>query len=166
MCSDADAIANKLGMVFLQTTPSSGTSKSSQSLFWTQKLLLQKQSKVKSSEVGETRDYRFREWCTVHGVCAVPCVWGLRGTISLLLSIAKHTTRIEMFEKVASFTKEDQLSHKHYVSVCADGALGMIRIKKALWIYEKGKQKYVRPYCLLRWEKIRQRRNLRRIDSF
>jgi len=32
------------------------------------------------------RDYRFRKRCTVHGVCAIPCDWGLHGTISLWLS--------------------------------------------------------------------------------
>jgi len=30
-------------------------------------------------------DYRFRKRCTVHVVCTIPCDWGLRGTISLLL---------------------------------------------------------------------------------
>ena len=52
--------------------------------------------------------------------------------------LAKHTTRKVMFNKVYSFTKEHQLLQTHSVSVCADGALGTIRIKMALWIYEKG----------------------------
>jgi len=46
--------------------------------------------------------------------------------------LAKHTTRKEMFKKVDSFTKEHQLSRTDCVSVCADGAWAIIRIKKAL----------------------------------
>jgi len=46
--------------------------------------------------------------------------------------LAKHTTRKEMVKKVNPFTREYQLSRTHCVSVCADGALGMIRIKRAL----------------------------------
>jgi len=44
-----------------------------------------------------------------------------------------------MFKKVDSFTKKQQPSRTHSVSACADGASAMIT-KKALWIYEKGKQ--------------------------
>jgi len=84
MCSDA--VANKLVMVFLQTTPSSGASKNSQSIFSNKLLLLRRRNEVKSSEMGETRDYRFWKPCTVHGVRATQFDWGLRGTISLLLS--------------------------------------------------------------------------------
>jgi len=48
-------------------------------------------------------------------------------------TLAKHTIRKEMFKKVDSFTKEQQLSRTHSVSVCADGAYSaMIRIKKTL----------------------------------
>jgi len=42
----------------------------------------------------------------------------------------------------------------------------MIRTKRALWIYEKRKQKSLGSYGLLRREKIGQRKNLRRFDSF
>jgi len=38
ICSDA--VANKLAMFFLQTTPSSGTSKNSQLIIWNKLLLL------------------------------------------------------------------------------------------------------------------------------
>jgi len=72
--------------------------------------------------------------------------------------LAKHTTK--MFKKVASFTSEHQLSRPHCASIYADVASGMIRIKNALCIHEKGKQKYLGTYCLLRREKIRQRRHL------
>jgi len=71
-----------------------------------------------------------------------------------------------MFKEVASFTSEYQLSRTHCASVYADVASGMIRIKNALWIHEKGKQKHFGTYCLLRREKIRQGRNLGRSDSF
>ena len=81
--------------------------------------------------------------------------------------LAKHTAKKEMFKKVDSFTKEHQLSRTNCVSACADGASGMIRIKKFFLIYEKGKQKYLgNYYCCLRREKNRQPRNLRRSDSF
>jgi len=71
-----------------------------------------------------------------------------------------------MFRKVDPFTKYRQLSRTHCVSVCADGASAIIRIKKTLLFYEKGKIKYLGSYCLLRLEEIRHRINLRRSDSF
>jgi len=49
--------------------------------------------------------------------------------------LAKHTTRMEMFKKVDSFTKKYQLSRTHNVYVCADGAYSVmirIRIKNTL----------------------------------
>jgi len=46
--------------------------------------------------------------------------------------LVKHATRKEMSKKVDSVTKEHQLSRTHCMSVCADGASGMVRIKKAL----------------------------------
>jgi len=66
--------------------------------------------------------------------------------------LAKHTIRKEMLKKVDSFTKEHQLSRSHCVSDCADGAWAITRIKKASY-YQKGKQKYLGTYCLLRREK-------------
>jgi len=71
-----------------------------------------------------------------------------------------------MFKKVDSFTKEHQLSRTHCVSVCADGALAMITIKMSLLFYEKGRLKHLGSCCLLRRDKIRQRRNLRTSESF
>jgi len=44
------------------------------------------------------------------------------------------------------------------VFVCADGASTMMRTKKVLTVYEKGKQKYLHCYCLLHREKIWQRK--------
>jgi len=134
MCSYA--VGNNIAMVFLQTTPSSGASKNSQSIFYNKLLLLQ--SEVKSYfRVG--RDYRFRKRFTVHGVGAISNEWGLRGTFLLCCPLAKHTTRKEMFKNVDYFTKN---SRTNCVSVCADGASAMIRTEKVLWIYLKGKQKY------------------------
>ena len=47
------------------------------------------------------------------------------------------------------------------MSVCASGASStIIRIKKTILFYEKGKLKYLGSYCLLCQEKIRQQRNL------
>jgi len=46
--------------------------------------------------------------------------------------LAKHTTSKGMFKKIDSFTKKHQLSWTHCVSVCADGASAMVRIKKTL----------------------------------
>jgi len=80
-----DAVANKLTVAFLQTTPSSGASKNSQSIFWNKYCC---EAKWKSYfRVG--RDYIFRKRCTVDAVHAILCDWGLRGTISLLLSICQ-----------------------------------------------------------------------------
>jgi len=39
------------------------------------------------------RDYRLRKRCTVHGVCAISCDWGLRATISLLPSTCQTCHR-------------------------------------------------------------------------
>jgi len=54
--------------------------------------------------------------------------------------LAKHTTK--MFQ-VYFFTKEHQLSRTHCVSVCADGASGMIRIKKAKYEFMKNENRNI-----------------------
>jgi len=64
--------------------------------------------------------------------------------------LVKHTARKEIFNEVDSFNKEHQSSRTLCVSICADGAYSvMIRIKKALWYYEREKQKYIGRHCLL-----------------
>jgi len=40
----------------------------------------------------------------------------------------------------------------------------MMRIKKVLWVHEKGKQKFLDSYCPLHREKFESERNLRRSD--
>jgi len=80
--------------------------------------------------------------------------------------LAEHTTRKERFRKVDFFNKKHQLSRTHCVSVCADGASVMIITKRALWNYEKRRQRSLGSYGLLRREEIGQRKNLRRFISF
>jgi len=97
---------------------------------------------------GEILEMMHSSWCSCDSV-RLTATWNNFSCCPL----AKHTARKEMVKKVDSFTEEHQLSQTH--CVCADGASGMIRIKNALWIYEKGNQKYLGTYCLLRWEKNR-----------
>ena len=89
----SDALGNKLAIwCFCQTTPSSGASKNSQSIFWNILLQLLLGANGKSYfRVG--RNYRFRKRCTVYSVCAITCDWGLRGTLSLLQSTCQKYYR-------------------------------------------------------------------------
>jgi len=85
-------------------------------------------------------------------------------------SFAVHLSNIpqekKCLRKQDSFTKKHQLSRTHCVFVCADGASAMIRTEKALWICEKGKQKYLRSYCLLCREKNQTDKKFKKIWQF
>ena len=79
--------------------------------------------------------------------------------------LAKHTTRnvykSRSLHWVTSAFANLCCIHQSCVSVCADGASTVIRMKKTI-ISWKRKKKYLGGYCLLRWEKIRQRRNFKK----
>ena len=83
-------------------------------------------SEVKSSEMGEITDLG------INGQFMVFVRYGATEDyveqFLFCCPLAKHTTK--MFKKVDSFTKGHRLSRTHCVSVCADGASGMIRIKR------------------------------------
>ena len=122
---------------------------------------------MKSSEVGEKRDYRLRKWCIVHG--------GSCDTVRLKttwnnFSFAVHLPNIPQEKKCfwesrflhwATSAFEDSLR----VCFCL-WCFGYDKNQKGLMISWKGKQNYLGTYCLLRRVKIRQQRNLRKSDSF
>ena len=92
-------------------------------------------------------DYRFRKRCTVHVIRAIPCDWGLRGTISLLPSTWQTYHKKGNVKKINPF-KKHQLLRTHCMSVCADGDSATTRTKKVFWVYETGKQKYLGSHCV------------------
>ena len=80
------------------------------------------------------RGLRFRKWCTVHGVRAIQCNWGLLYVEQFLFCrpLVKHTTREKMFKKVNFVTKEHQFSWTDCVSFCADG-----RVTRSLEMFSR-----------------------------
>ena len=83
-------------------------------------------SEVKSSEMGEITELGNNGQFMVFVRCGATEDYVEQ--FLFCCPLAKHTTK--MFKKVDSFTKGHQLSRAHSVSVCADGASGMIRIKR------------------------------------
>jgi len=74
------AVANKLAVVFLYTTPSVGASKNFQSIFWNILLLPRSEVEISFQRWGRKHilETMYSSWCS--------CDWGLRGTVSFLLS--------------------------------------------------------------------------------
>ena len=74
--------------------PITGASKDFRLIFWNKLLLLRSEVEIRglvkpawsNPYFRGGGDYRFWKRCTVHGIRAIPCDWGLRGTISLVLS--------------------------------------------------------------------------------
>jgi len=92
------------------------------------------------------------------------CDRGLRGTISLLLSTCQ-TYHKNIQENRLRYWGTSVFEDSLRVCFCLR-CFGHDKNQKGLMIREKGKQKYLGSYCLLRRVKIRQRRTFRRPDKF